>query len=92
MTSSKQKYVQSDRTFTLYLATVSPTYCNKKHFFHKLFVSSCRMPPLSPGGRVDQPVTFIPNMVGVKMLQASLLLTNVNVTIRGFKMVSVNND
>lgn len=49
-----------------------------------------RMPPLPPGGRVDQPIPYMPNMVGQKMLQASLWLTNVNVTIRGFKMVSVN--
>uniref|UniRef100_A0A3Q2WVN1 Transglutaminase 5, like n=1 Tax=Haplochromis burtoni TaxID=8153 RepID=A0A3Q2WVN1_HAPBU len=40
--------------------------------------------------RVDQPIPFMPNMVGEKMLQASLWLTNMNVTIRGFKMVSVN--
>ncbi|XP_030585509.1 transglutaminase 5, like isoform X2 [Archocentrus centrarchus] len=53
-----------------------------------------RMPPLSPGGRVDQPVPFIPifTPTGVKMLQASLSLTNMNVTISGFKMVSVKND
>lgn len=49
-----------------------------------------RMPPLPPGGRVDQPIPFMPNMVGEKMLQASLWLTNMNVTIRGFKMVSVS--
>ncbi|CAI5686807.1 unnamed protein product [Oreochromis niloticus] len=49
-----------------------------------------RMPPLPPGGRVDQPIAFMPNMVGKKMLQASLWLTNMNATIRGFKMVSVN--
>ncbi|XP_042260194.1 transglutaminase 5, like [Thunnus maccoyii] len=49
-----------------------------------------RMLPLRPGRRVEQHITFIPSMVGTKMLQASLTLTNINSTIRGFKMVSVN--
>ncbi|XP_040889926.1 transglutaminase 5, like isoform X2 [Toxotes jaculatrix] len=49
-----------------------------------------RMPPLRPGGRVEQRITFIPSMVGTKMLQASLSLTNMNTTIRGFKMVFIN--
>ncbi|XP_069003902.1 transglutaminase 5, like [Embiotoca jacksoni] len=48
------------------------------------------MSPLRPGGRVEQRLTFIPTMVGAKMLQASLSLKNLNCTIRGFKMVSVN--
>lgn len=48
------------------------------------------MLPLRPGGRVQQSVTFIPSMVGTKMLQANLSLTNINSTIRGFKMVFVN--
>ncbi|XP_034725500.1 transglutaminase 5, like isoform X1 [Etheostoma cragini] len=48
-----------------------------------------RMLPLRPGGRIEQLITFIPRNVGTKMLQASLSLTNINSTIRGFKMVSV---
>ncbi|KAM9409024.1 transglutaminase 5, like [Pholidichthys leucotaenia] len=48
-----------------------------------------RMPPLRPGGRVAQRITFIPSMVGMKMFQASLSLLNRNVTVRGFRMVSV---
>ncbi|XP_044027309.1 transglutaminase 5, like isoform X2 [Siniperca chuatsi] len=47
-----------------------------------------RMLPLRPGGRVEQHIAFTPNIVGTKMLQASLSLTN-NSIIRGFKMVSV---
>nr|XP_019952098.1 PREDICTED: protein-glutamine gamma-glutamyltransferase 5-like [Paralichthys olivaceus] len=49
-----------------------------------------RMLPLRPRGKVEQCITFTPGMVGTKMLQASLSLTNVNSTIRGFKMVFVN--
>ncbi|XP_026161610.1 transglutaminase 5, like [Mastacembelus armatus] len=49
-----------------------------------------RMLPLHPGGKVKQQITFVPSMVGTKMLQASLSLTNMSSTIRGFKMVSVN--
>ncbi|XP_018559348.1 transglutaminase 5, like [Lates calcarifer] len=49
-----------------------------------------RMLPLRPGGRVQQRITFIPSMVGTKMLQANLSLTNINSTVRGFKMVFVN--
>ncbi|XP_030277235.1 transglutaminase 5, like isoform X1 [Sparus aurata] len=49
-----------------------------------------RMSQLRPGGTVQQGITFTPSMVGTKMLQASLLLTNMNSTIRGFKMVFVN--
>ncbi|KAF3856603.1 hypothetical protein F7725_017326 [Dissostichus mawsoni] len=49
-----------------------------------------RMLPLCPGGSVKQRITFIPSKVGVKMLQASLALSNINSTIRGFKMVSVS--
>ncbi|KAM4588276.1 transglutaminase 5, like isoform 2-T2 [Odontesthes bonariensis] len=48
-----------------------------------------RMLSLHPGGRMEQHITFIPSMVGVKMLQASLSLSNVNISIRGFKMLSV---
>ncbi|XP_022068145.2 transglutaminase 5, like [Acanthochromis polyacanthus] len=48
-----------------------------------------RMSPLPPGGRVQQHITFIPGMVGMKMLQASLSFTNIRSTIRGFKMLSV---
>ncbi|KAL3058304.1 hypothetical protein OYC64_010476 [Pagothenia borchgrevinki] len=48
-----------------------------------------RMLPLRPGGSVKQRITFIPSKVGVKMLQASLALSNINSTIRGFMMVSV---
>ncbi|XP_068568547.1 transglutaminase 5, like [Cebidichthys violaceus] len=49
-----------------------------------------RMLPLPPGKSVKQRITFIPNKVGTKMLQASLSLSNINSTIRGFKMVSVS--
>ncbi|KAM6927177.1 transglutaminase 5, like [Xenentodon cancila] len=49
-----------------------------------------RMLSLRPGGRVEQNIMFNPSMVGVKMLQASLSLSDTNVTIRGFKMVNVH--
>ncbi|XP_074497796.1 transglutaminase 5, like [Sebastes fasciatus] len=49
-----------------------------------------RMLPLRPGGSVVQRIDFIPSKVGTKMLQASLSLSHVNSTIRGYKMVSVN--
>ncbi|KAE8298321.1 Protein-glutamine gamma-glutamyltransferase 5 [Larimichthys crocea] len=49
-----------------------------------------RMLQLCPGGTVQQNIIFTPSMVGTKMLQANLSLTNVNSTIRGFKMVSVS--
>lgn len=49
-----------------------------------------RMSPLPPGGRVQQRITFIPGMMGMKMLQASLSFTNIRTTIRGFKMLSVS--
>ncbi|KAK5872159.1 hypothetical protein PBY51_012884 [Eleginops maclovinus] len=49
-----------------------------------------RILPLLPGGSLKQRITFIPSKVGIKMLQASLALSNVNSTIRGFKMVSVS--
>ena len=48
------------------------------------------MHQLPPGGKVQQDISFTPSMVGRKMLQASLSLTNINSTIRGFKMVFVN--
>uniref|UniRef100_A0A3Q2D8P5 Transglutaminase 5, like n=1 Tax=Cyprinodon variegatus TaxID=28743 RepID=A0A3Q2D8P5_CYPVA len=38
----------------------------------------------------SQTITLIPNMAGVKMLQASLSLLDTNITIRGFKMISIN--
>lgn len=44
------------------------------------------------GGKVEHRITFTPNMVGTKMLQASLKLSNINSTIRGFKMVIVDKD
>ncbi|XP_071398940.1 transglutaminase 5, like [Centroberyx affinis] len=50
-----------------------------------------RLLPLRSGERVQQSITFIPKMVGMKMLQASLSLANINSIIRGFKMVSVSN-
>ncbi|KAM3621781.1 uncharacterized protein V6R79_015918 [Siganus canaliculatus] len=49
-----------------------------------------RMSQLPPGRKVEQNITFLPRLAGSKMLQASLSLTNVNTTIRGFKMVLVN--
>ncbi|XP_038553295.1 transglutaminase 5, like isoform X3 [Micropterus salmoides] len=49
-----------------------------------------RVLSLCPGGRMEQHITFVPSMVGTKMLQASLSLTNISSTIRGFKMVSVH--
>lgn len=51
-----------------------------------------RMLPLHPGGRVEQRITFVPSMVGVRMLQASLSFTNIRTTVRGFQMISVNSD
>ncbi|XP_055077588.1 transglutaminase 5, like isoform X2 [Periophthalmus magnuspinnatus] len=48
-----------------------------------------RMPPLKAGGKVQQAISFIPRMVGSKMLHANLMLTDVRSTVRGFKMVSV---
>ncbi|CAN9511871.1 unnamed protein product [Ophioblennius macclurei] len=51
-----------------------------------------RMSPLRPGGTVDQRITFTPSMLGVRMLQANLSLTNPRTTIRGFKMISVQRD
>ncbi|XP_031699286.1 transglutaminase 5, like [Anarrhichthys ocellatus] len=49
-----------------------------------------RMLPLRPGKSVTQRITFNPNKVGTKMLQASLSLSDINSTVRGFKMVSVS--
>ncbi|XP_035003769.2 transglutaminase 5, like [Hippoglossus stenolepis] len=49
-----------------------------------------RMLPVRPGGRVEEHIKFMPSMVGTRMLQANLALININCTIRGFKMVSVN--
>ncbi|XP_040058583.2 transglutaminase 5, like isoform X2 [Gasterosteus aculeatus] len=48
-----------------------------------------RMLAVRPGSSVSQRITFIPNMVGTKMLQASLPLSDTNSTITGFRMVSV---
>lgn len=48
-----------------------------------------RMPPLKAGGTVEQSISFIPRMVGNKMLHANLMLPDVRCTVRGFKMVSV---
>ncbi|XP_075997285.1 transglutaminase 5, like [Genypterus blacodes] len=48
-----------------------------------------RMLQLAPGDKVEQRITFIPTMVGARMLQASLTLTHINSSIRGFRMVSV---
>ncbi|XP_035980591.1 protein-glutamine gamma-glutamyltransferase 5-like [Fundulus heteroclitus] len=56
-------------------------FAGKQHF---------RMPSLSPGARASQSITFVPSMAGVKMLQASLSLSDSNITIRGFKMIPVN--
>uniref|UniRef100_A0A3P8WTC8 protein-glutamine gamma-glutamyltransferase n=1 Tax=Cynoglossus semilaevis TaxID=244447 RepID=A0A3P8WTC8_CYNSE len=42
--------------------------------------------------QLEHRITFTPNMVGTKMLQASLKLSNINSTIRGFKMVIVDKD
>ncbi|KAM4741248.1 transglutaminase 5, like [Anableps anableps] len=50
-----------------------------------------RISSLRPGGRATQSITLNPSMAGVKMLQASLLLSDTIITIRGFKMISVNN-
>ncbi|XP_029288253.1 LOW QUALITY PROTEIN: protein-glutamine gamma-glutamyltransferase 5-like [Cottoperca gobio] len=49
-----------------------------------------RMLPLHPRASMNHRFTFVPSKVGTKMLQASLTLSNINSTIRGFKMVSVN--
>ncbi|XP_072237859.1 transglutaminase 5, like isoform X1 [Leuresthes tenuis] len=48
-----------------------------------------RMLSLPSGGRMEQNITFIPSMVGEKMLQASLSVSDINISIRGFKMLSV---
>lgn len=49
-----------------------------------------RMSPLRPGGKVEHTISFVPKMMGTKMLQANLTLTEKRRTIRGFKMVSVS--
>ncbi|XP_039972459.1 transglutaminase 5, like [Xiphias gladius] len=49
-----------------------------------------RMLPLRPGGKVEQRFTFIPSMLGTRMLRGSLSLSNINATIQGFRMVFVN--
>jgi len=46
------------------------------------------MPPLPPGGSVQQQVHFVPQKAGDRMLQASLNLTN-KAIVRGFQIVSV---
>uniref|UniRef100_A0A8C6SS32 protein-glutamine gamma-glutamyltransferase n=1 Tax=Neogobius melanostomus TaxID=47308 RepID=A0A8C6SS32_9GOBI len=48
-----------------------------------------RMSSLRAGGTVEQSISFIPRMVGSKMLHANLMLSDVRCTVRGFKMVSV---
>ncbi|CAL8339376.1 unnamed protein product [Lota lota] len=48
-----------------------------------------RMLNLPPGGRVQQPLNFVPQKAGNRMLQASLSLTN-KAIVRGFQMVTVN--
>uniref|UniRef100_A0A3B3UH76 Transglutaminase 5, like n=1 Tax=Poecilia latipinna TaxID=48699 RepID=A0A3B3UH76_9TELE len=40
--------------------------------------------------KTTQSITLKPSMAGVKMLQASLSLSDTNITIRSFKMISVN--
>ncbi|KAK7916178.1 hypothetical protein WMY93_011939 [Mugilogobius chulae] len=50
---------------------------------------SFRLPPLKAGGKAEQSISFIPQMVGSKMLHANLMLADVRCTVRGFKMVSV---
>ncbi|XP_077428919.1 transglutaminase 5, like [Vanacampus margaritifer] len=47
-----------------------------------------RMFPLRPGGSGKQHIAFVPSMTGMKMLQASLTLSNKS-TVRGFKMVTI---
>ncbi|KAJ3602848.1 hypothetical protein NHX12_030593 [Muraenolepis orangiensis] len=47
-----------------------------------------RMHTLPPGGRVQQPVNFMPKKAGNRMLQASLRLTN-KAIVRGYQMVTV---
>ncbi|XP_037535760.1 transglutaminase 5, like [Nematolebias whitei] len=49
-----------------------------------------RMNSLRPGGKVEQRISFCPSVSGVKMLHASLSLSNTSITVRGFKMVSIN--
>uniref|UniRef100_M4AY73 protein-glutamine gamma-glutamyltransferase n=2 Tax=Xiphophorus maculatus TaxID=8083 RepID=M4AY73_XIPMA len=51
-----------------------------------------RMPSLRPGGKATQSITLNPSMAGEKMLQASLSLSDTSITIRSFKMVSVNSN
>ncbi|XP_054607912.2 transglutaminase 5, like isoform X1 [Nothobranchius furzeri] len=49
-----------------------------------------RMGSLHPGGKVSQRITFTPSRVGARMLHASLSLSNVSFTIRGFRMIYAN--
>ncbi|XP_037346809.2 transglutaminase 5, like [Pungitius pungitius] len=48
-----------------------------------------RMLAVRPGSSASQRITFTPSKVGQKMLQASLLLSDTNSTIRGFQMLHV---
>ncbi|XP_011473235.1 protein-glutamine gamma-glutamyltransferase 5 [Oryzias latipes] len=49
-----------------------------------------RIRELRPGGRVENSVKFTPKMVGRMMLHASLSLSEANIIIRGFVVISVN--
>ncbi|KAA0713280.1 Protein-glutamine gamma-glutamyltransferase 5 [Triplophysa tibetana] len=44
---------------------------------------------LKPGETMRRPVQFIPEMTGFKMLQASLVLTNLSSVLHGFKTINV---
>ena len=53
------------------------------------FPSPCRILNLPPGGRVQQPLSFVPEKAGTRMIQARLDLTN-RAVVRGYQMVTVN--
>ncbi|KAA0713281.1 Protein-glutamine gamma-glutamyltransferase 5 [Triplophysa tibetana] len=47
---------------------------------------------LKPGEAMKRPVQFTPRMSGSKMLQASLVLTNLSSVLHGFKTINVKQD
>ena len=53
------------------------------------YVICCRVLALQPGKTMQEMISFTPKMAGVKMLHASLVLSNIPTVIRGFKTISV---
>ncbi|KAG8007627.1 Protein-glutamine gamma-glutamyltransferase 5, partial [Nibea albiflora] len=72
---------------TIEIANGNSIVPNKKQIATVTFTNP--MLQLGPGATAQQNIVFTPSMVGTKMLQANLSLTDMNSTIRGFKMVSV---